>query len=245
MEATGIIFAALDCDLDSVEAFNRWYDLEHVPPNVWLAGVMSGSRYVAPPDLHPLRVVADDSPFAANHGSFVTIYTLCDEPQVTIDAMSVLRDKLYAEDRMSFPADKKIVRTGDTLRLAGATSDPGIRLPATEVPFVGHTGMLVIERYASADVDAWYRTEWGESVAAVAGVTGVMTLHSAQNEGLQCDLVVFEGDASATTRAVRAAAPHHPDATIRTDAPFERIEPLRYPWLDAFAGSSLPATIND
>ena len=245
METTGIIFAALDCDLDSVEEFNRWYDLEHVPPNVWLAGVMLGQRYAAPPALHAVRVTADDSPFADDHGSFLTLYTLCDEPQVTIDAMSELRDKLYAEDRMSFPADKKIVRTGDTLALVGATSDPGIRLPPTEVPFVGHTGLLVIERYASDEVDEWYRDRWATSVAEVDGVWGVASFHSAQNEGLQTDLVFIEGDAAAVTRAIRSAAPHHADARIRTDAPFERIDPLRYPWLDEFRSSSLPPTIND
>ena len=41
MQATGVICAVLDCDADSIEAFNRWYDLEHVPPNVSLDGVMS------------------------------------------------------------------------------------------------------------------------------------------------------------------------------------------------------------
>ena len=50
MEPTGIIFAGLDCDADSIEAWNRWYDLEHVPPNVSMAGVMLGRRYVAPPE---------------------------------------------------------------------------------------------------------------------------------------------------------------------------------------------------
>ena len=57
MEPTGIIFAGLDCDADSIEAWNRWYDLEHVPPNVSMAGVMLGRRYVAPPELHDLRRV--------------------------------------------------------------------------------------------------------------------------------------------------------------------------------------------
>ena len=42
MEPTGIIFAGLDCDADSIEAWNRWYDLEHVPPNVSMTGVMLG-----------------------------------------------------------------------------------------------------------------------------------------------------------------------------------------------------------
>ncbi|MGR7001735.1 hypothetical protein ACU686_33050 [Yinghuangia aomiensis] len=33
MRPTGIIFAALDCDADVIEAWNRWYDLEHTPPD--------------------------------------------------------------------------------------------------------------------------------------------------------------------------------------------------------------------
>ncbi|MFN8025661.1 MAG: hypothetical protein U0W40_04670 [Acidimicrobiia bacterium] len=55
MQPTGIIFAALDCDVDSIEEWNRWYDLEHVPPNVSMPGVMLGHRYVAPPGAHDAR----------------------------------------------------------------------------------------------------------------------------------------------------------------------------------------------
>ncbi|MCU1391285.1 MAG: hypothetical protein JWL72_4623, partial [Ilumatobacteraceae bacterium] len=36
MEPSGIIFAALDCDADAIETWNRWYDLEHTPMNVCL-----------------------------------------------------------------------------------------------------------------------------------------------------------------------------------------------------------------
>ena len=40
MEATGVIYAALDCDAEAIEAWNRWYDLEHLPPNLALDGVV-------------------------------------------------------------------------------------------------------------------------------------------------------------------------------------------------------------
>ena len=49
MKTTGIIFAGLDCDADAIEDWNRWYDLEHLPPNIALPDVMHGRRYVAPP----------------------------------------------------------------------------------------------------------------------------------------------------------------------------------------------------
>ena len=57
--SAGIIFASVDCDADAVEDWNRWYDLEHLPPNIALPGIMTGKRYVAPPELHEVREPAD------------------------------------------------------------------------------------------------------------------------------------------------------------------------------------------
>jgi hypothetical protein len=89
VEATGVIFAALDCDADAIEAWNRWYDLEHTPMNVCLDGVMLSRRYVAPPALHAVRIAADDSPFAGGRATFLTTYVLSGDPQRAFDAMSV------------------------------------------------------------------------------------------------------------------------------------------------------------
>ncbi|HEX4244744.1 MAG TPA: hypothetical protein VHY77_04190, partial [Acidimicrobiales bacterium] len=120
MQATGLICAVLDCDADSIEAFNRWYDLEHVPPNVSLAGVMAGHRYAAPPDLHGLRVTDPSSPLAGGRGTFVTIYTLCQPPLEVVAGMAELREVLYDSGRMNFPADKKVVRDGGALEIVSA-----------------------------------------------------------------------------------------------------------------------------
>lgn len=243
MRPTGIIFAGLDCDADAIEQWNRWYDLEHVPPNVSMNGVMLGRRYVAPPALHALRRVDPASGFAAGRGLFVTIYTLCLSPDEVFAEMTTLRDKLYAEDRMGFPAEKKMVREGDVLTLEWALSAPELLLPPEDVPFLGHTSLLVVERRGSDDVRAWYRDDWAPRVVALEGVHGVMSVTSVNRPGLDLDLVFLEGDPVAQTEAIRSAAPHHGDAEIVLDAPFALIDPLRYPWADEIRASDLPQTV--
>ena len=243
MDATGIIFAGLDCDADAIEEWNRWYDLEHVPPNVSMPGVMQGNRYVAPPPLHDARVVASDSGFADKRGTFLTIYTLAGDPARAFDDMTVLRDKLYDGDRMRFPAEKKAVREGDVLRLEWCVPDPARTLLPADVPFVGHTGIVAVQRRGSDAVAAWYRDEWGPKVVALDGVHGVASFASLTRGGLLLDLVYIEGDGAEVAGRVRAAAPHHPDATVVLDAPFDRIDPLRYPFADAIRASDLPKTV--
>lgn len=245
MRPTGLICAALDCDLDSVEAFNRWYDLEHVPPNVAMDGVMLGLRYVATPALHALRRVDGSSPLSGGHGSFLTVYTLCAPPLEVVAAMSVLRDELYATDRMRFPADKKVVRDGGALTIVSAASSPGLDLPPDEVPLVGHTGILLVRRRGDEAVGTWYRNEWAPTVATLAGVHGVVSLAFGGPADDQLEVVFFEGDAAHHTAAIRSAVPHHADAEVVVEAPFERIAPLHYPWVRELEQSDLPRTIAD
>ena len=245
MTPTGIIFATLDCDLDSIEAWNRWYDLEHTPPNIAMFGVMLSRRYVAPPELHRIRHVEAGHAMADGHGSFITIYTLCEPPAKTVAAMSELREKLYAEGRMNYPAEKKAVRAaGGAMNYISGVSSSEIRLTKDEAPFVGHTAVLAVIRRCAEDVDAWYRSEWAERVTSVEGVHAVATFQPA-TAGQQLDLVYFEGDPVSQTAAIRAAAPHHADATILADAPFLVIDNLNYPWAERMRNSDLPKTIND
>lgn len=245
MIPTGVIFALLDCDADSIEAWNRWYDLEHTPPNVWLPGVMSSRRYVAPPELHDLRVVEPSSAFAGGRGTFITVYTLCDDPATTIAGMSTLRDKLYGEGRMNFPPEKKAVRDGDAMVLLSARSSPELKLPREEVPFVGHTGVLIVQTAGPDTVGEWYENEWLERVVSVEGVHGAMALQSSRQAEVRTHMVFFEGDPVGLTRNVRSHTPHHPDARVLAEAPFVLINPLRYPWADSIRNSALPRTVSE
>lgn len=244
MIPTGLVFAVLDCDLDSIETWNRWYDLEHTPPNIWMQGAMLSRRYVAPPELHAVRTAKAGNAMADKRGSFVTFYTLCSPPGDAFATMTTLRDKLYAEDRMTFPAEKKVARAGAALSFISAVSSPDIRLPKDEVPFVGHTSILLVQRRASsAQVSDYYRTNWAQAAVELKGVHGVASFKDIVAD-LEMDIVYFEGDPVAQTNAIRAAAPHHKNADVVADAPFLAINNLDYPWAERMRNSDLPKTVN-
>ncbi len=233
MEASGIIFAALDCDLDAIEEWNRWYDLEHTPMNVCLAGVMLSRRYVATPELHAVRLAAPDAPLAERRGSFLTTYVLSGDPQDAFDAMSTELPLLYDEDRMRFPAEKKVVREGDVFAGTDAWGRAALKLRARDVPFVGHTGVIVVQRRGHDDR--------AERIAQLDGVTGTWSMTSRSRPDLALDMIFVEDDPGGRAVAIRDAIPHTADVVF--DAPFTLIDPLDYPWADAMRASDLPPTV--
>jgi hypothetical protein len=242
MEATGIIFAALDCDADAIEDWNRWYDLDHTPANVVLPGVQLSRRYVATPELHEQRVTQSGSPFDEGRSTFLTIYTLCEDPKATFDTMTQVREKLLAADRM-FADDKKAVRDGDVYDISYALASPDLDVTADEIPFLCHNAIEVIFRRSREDVRRWYREEFAPQSVAAAGVLGLVSFSSINRPGLDLDVVLLEGDPAQATAARRQATGHHPDAEVVLDGAFLLMEPLHYPWAQAIRDSSLPATV--
>ena len=235
VEPTGIIFAALDCDADVVEAWNRWYDLEHTPPNVLLDGVMLSRRYVSPPALHAVRVAAPGSPFADGRATFLTTYVLTGDPMTAFQGMTGLREELVAAGRMAFPDDKKAVREGDVFATVDAIGAQVTRCVPADVPFIGHHGVVVIQRRGGDEGRA-------RRLVALECVHGVWTLESLTRPGLRLDLVFVEGDAGQLATRLRADAPD-PSADVVVDAPFLLIDPLRYPWAADIEKSDLPRTV--
>ena len=239
MRPTGIIFAALDCDLEVVERWNRWYDLEHTPPNLVLDGVLLSNRYVATPPLHDARTTAPDSPFAAKRASFITIYTLTGDPKGVFDGMSGLREQLIAQGRMEFPDDRKIVREGDVLATTAARASDETRCPPDDAPFVGHTGVVLRQRRGGGE-DEQRRVL--DSVG-LEGVHAAWSMASCLRDGLTMDLFLVEGDLVAAQRRLTGALGDDAAVGATVTAAFERIVPLQYPWADAMRASDLPQTI--
>jgi len=231
MEATGVIFAALDCDHDAIESWNRWYDLEHLPPNVALDGVVQGRRYVAPPELQARRVAVPGSPYADGLTVFATMYTLTGDPELALDRMTDLREELVAKDRM-FAEEKKAVREGGVYRLSWVVADPVLRVVDRDVPYIEHTGFLMVQRAKETAVDAWYRRTFAPEAVAVPGVSAVLDFESVHRPDVALDLVLFDRDAADCTDQLRSQVTHHPDAGVVVEAPFRRIDPLCYPWAD-------------
>ena len=239
MQPTGIIFAALDCDADVIEDWNRWYDLEHTPPNVVLDGIMLSNRYVATPDLHRARESVVGSPFGEGRATFLTIYTLTGDPQTAFDGMSTLREKLVDAGRMAFPEDKKAVREGDCFGAVASFVSAPTRLVPDDVPLVGHTGIVIRQRRG----DSAAGLERAARLVELDMVHGVWTLTSRLREGIDLDIVYVEGDAGAAAIALRDAEPDTGGCEILVDAPFERINPMHYPWAESIRRSDLPKNV--
>lgn len=241
MDVSGIIFASVDCDADAVEDWNRWYDLEHLPPNIALPGIMSGRRYVAPPALHDVREPIDRLVgFADGRGVHVTVYTLSGDPAQVLADMTSTRDVLEDAGRM-FAPEKKIVRAGDAMTWSWGVADPALKADVIDMPHVQHTSIRVVMRHGG-DVAA--RDEVAKAAVGVDGVHVVLGHHSITDDSLDLDLYLLEGDPIAVTRAARAAAPYGDDTEVLLDAPFRVIVPFDYGFADEIRTSSLPQRID-
>ncbi len=238
MEAKGIIFTALDTDHDNIESWNRWYDLEHLPPNIAMPEIAAGRRYVAPPELHDIRLPAEPHRgFEDGKGVNVTIYLTAVDPAEAIAAMTVFREVLEAAGRME-GAGRRTVRTGDAMDLSWVAGDPALNLDDRDIPYLGHTGIRVVLRRGG---DA--RTV-AERAVGVDGVHGVMSFTSRFFAGLEADIYLLSGVTAETTLASREAAGYGEEAEIVLDAPYDAITPLDYSFAQRIRASSLPAELD-
>jgi hypothetical protein len=241
MDVSGIIFASVDCDADAIEDWNRWYDLEHLPPNIALPGIMSGRRYVAPPALHDAREPADRlEGFAGGRGVHVTVYTLNGDPAQVLADMTTYRDKLEDADRM-FAPEKKVVRAGDAMTLSWGVADPVLKADPIDVPHVQHTAVRAVMRRGGDDAA---RDVVAAAAVGVDGVHAVLGHRSITDASLDLDLYLLEGDPVAVTQAARAAAPYGEGTEVLLDAPFQVIVPFDYRFADDIRASSLPQKID-
>lgn len=240
MRATGMIFAALDCDADAIEGWNRWYDLEHLPPNVALDGIMYGNRYVATPALHELRRPGAALAFADGRASFLTIYTLASDVAGVFADMTEYRERLVEADRM-FPDDKKVVRLGDGLDLTWAVADPALKADEGDIPHLCHTAIHVALARGGAD---HYHEAWAPAAVEVPGVSAVLGLTSRYQEGQPVLMVhLLDGEPAEVVPALRGAVAHAPGAEVLVEGPWSLITPLHYPWAETIRSSWLPQTV--
>lgn len=240
MDAKGIIFTAIDTDHDNIESWNRWYDLEHLPPNLAMPEIAGGCRYVAPPELHEIRLPTTDvhPGFEGGKGVNVTIYLTAVDPAQAIEAMTVFREVLVDNGRME-GAGNRAVRTGDAMDLEWVVGDPTLRLDERDIPHLGHTGIRVVLRRGDGDAQ-----EIAHAAVGVDGVHGVMCCSSRFFPGLTADIYLVSGSTTTATLAMRAAAPYGPSAEIVLDAPFDGIAPFDYSFAARIRASDLPATLD-
>jgi hypothetical protein len=236
LKASGIIIAALDSAPDAIESWNTWYDHDHLPPNVGLPGIMSGRRYVATPELNALRTGVADSWWADRNASFLTIYTLCGEIMETFGAMVTLRDELDAAGRM-FAEDQKAVRGGDGLTLQRASGRSGLTNEEYELPFLGHSGLVVLRSRNAGVFDAGDHDTLAKLLLAEGAGSALLSYQSAVVSGAGLHVLLLDTDVA--TRA-KAVADSLASGDGFSQAAYQAIEAHNYPWADELRSAGLP-----
>jgi len=228
----GIIVAALDVDKDNIVGWNRWYDLQHLAPNVALPGIIAGHRYVATPELHQNRITDREmGSWRGGRSVFLTVYFTSGEPGAVMAEMTRRRDELEAAGRMA-GAGRRVVRDGDAGQLIASWSDPSLLLDECDLPHVGHAGIRL-----TMDRDSTATPHGGQHV--IASFRFASLFHS----DAYWDLQLLDQRARNVLPEVRQ---HGRSSNSRLlDAGFDPISPLDYGFADTLRASSLPETIDD
>jgi hypothetical protein len=239
VKSSGVIVAALDCQQSAIETWNRWYDLDHLPPNVGLPGIMSGRRYVATPELNALRTGEAGSWWADQQASFLTIYTLCGDIMETFGAMVTLRDELDAAGRM-FAEDLKAVRGGDGLTLERSTSRLGLTNEPSELPFLGHSGLVVLRNRDGGQYAEGDHNILAEALLSAEAGSALLSYKSAVVAGTGLHVLLLESDVAARAKSVADSLGGAGGGDQFSQAAYDAIEPHSYAWADALRGAGLP-----
>src|SRR5579862_8340259 len=146
-------------------AYNEWHQLDHLPEQYPLAGVMHGQRWVSTPACRAARAVSGPT---LDPIHYVTFYLMAEPIEPTLDDFFALGAELYRVDR--FFRMRRAHLTGP-FRVEQATAAPRVLISDAAVPFRPHRGVYVIVDTPDGDASA-------DALLAQPGVAGVWTFAS-------------------------------------------------------------------
>jgi hypothetical protein len=231
---------------DPVEhrAYNEWHQLDHLPEQFPLPGIVYGQRWVSTPACRAARGVSEE-PLDPIH--YLTCYLMADPIEQTLDDFFDLGARLHDLDR--FHRHRRAHLTGP-FRVVDAAAAPRALVSAEAVPFRAHRGLYVIveehrESDALLDYQRWLATEHEPALLAVPGVAGIWTFASSEqlasprwSAGARritvCWLDDDPLDVAARLGPLERARREQFDATshITFAGPFETITPWEWDWFD-------------
>jgi hypothetical protein len=143
MQVTGILLALLDMPPEHAEAYNRWYDLDHMPEHVAKDDILYGRRYVATTTLRQSPAI-ESGPLTNGHPPYATIYSFGGPLDFASDEAT----------RGWTDLDRHITKAGrywrqgsvalaGRFRLEAARARPSVLVQERAVPHLAHRGIIV------------------------------------------------------------------------------------------------------
>jgi hypothetical protein len=225
-------------------AYNAWHQLDHLPEQFPLRGIVYGQRWVSTPACRAARAASDAS---LDPIHYLTCYLMADPIEGTLAEFFDLGTRLHELDR--FHRHRRARLTGP-FRVGSTVAAPRVLVSAAAVPFRAHRGLYVVveeyrDRSAAADSQRWLAAEHEPAVLAVPGVAGIWTFETSEeltsprwSAGARRITVCWLDD-----DPVAVAARLAPLEVVRQDrfdsvshvtfaGPFETITPWEWDWFD-------------
>jgi hypothetical protein len=217
-------------------SYNEWHQLDHLPEQFPLPGIVYGQRWVSTPACRAARLTSDP---ALDPIQYVTCYLMAEPIDETLDEFFALGAELHRLDR--FHTHRRAHLTGP-FRVLTADAAARTHVSAAAVPFRPHRGIYVTVDETATDVPS----DNDRALTDVPGVAGVWTFStvdgltsrrwSAGHRRISVSWLDDDPLAVATRIEPHLTGRRAPDGATsrRTFAgPFETITAWQWNWFDA------------
>ncbi len=216
-------------------AYNEWHQLDHMPEQYPLPGIVGGQRWVCTPACREARLAAA-APLDPVH--YMTLYLMAEPLADTLEEFRSLAVELHQADR--FFAHRR-ARLSGPFEVSAATAAPRVRVSAAAVPFRPNLGVYVVVEAPGAAPEA--AADGLGDLVAVDGVAGAWRFEASARPGsanwdagghritvcyLDRDPLAVARDLGPVLEAGWAASGSSPVLA----GPFESITAWRWDWFD-------------
>ncbi len=216
------------------KSYNEWHQLDHVPEQYPLAGVVFGQRWVSTPACRRARAV-DDPTLAPVH--YMTLYLMGEPVDATLEEFRALGGTLREAGR--FHAHRRSRLSGPFV-VSGTAAAPRVLVSAEAVPYRPNRGVYVVVREGTSSASD---ADLAEALLAHDGVAGVWTFATDSRfdrhgwRAADKTITVCYLDAAPLTLASRLGqvaqdVSDAPGRPVLFSGPFETITPWSWDWFD-------------
>ena len=156
-------------------AYNEWHQLDHLPEQYPLAGIVAGQRWVSTPACRAARAASGPR---LDPVHYLTLYLMAEPVEQTLAEFRALAVRLHQADR--FFEHRRALLSGP-FDVTGSGVAPRVRVSADAVPFRPTRGIYVVvdqgpDRHRDGDLEPW---------VAVDGVAGVWRFEASERPGAE------------------------------------------------------------
>ncbi|MHB8439866.1 MAG: hypothetical protein ACYDD4_12000 [Acidimicrobiales bacterium] len=223
-------------DPSAHRAYNEWHQLDHMPEQYPLPGLLWGQRWVASPACRAMWLEAR-APLDRVH--YMTLYLMGEPLQETLTRFAALGAKLHESNRFFGPRKSHL---SGPFPVRGALAARRVLVSAAAVPFRPNLGVYVLAEELPGDGAPVPPVVGLDALNEIRGVAGVWIFES-EGDGTRwkpgrrrvtlCYLDEPVIEVAATVGSALRSSFESSGTTPILAGPFETILPWHWDWFDA------------